>query len=410
MKKHPLCALLLLTSAITCFADSFTDAIQDLAVVAACKGSYSATQAGGGWYDDPHDYYTPQMLASRFARESGNQTKTATFYGVCFDYAQAAWEYIGQYESWYRQQGMYERQYWVAGVHSTSNPIELMSIGTRSDYSKLQNGVPVKTYANSSRNVYAHGNAKAHAWLWIQRADGVQFWVDPTWTNNSGYVVYGYVSNGREIQCRPDRKYCVNYPSSLSNLPLPPATGVKIAPSNSANSTNRNVTIKDAGRTYVDIITGKVTHASGDDYNHIWSVGFHTPLKNMIDTSAMGFSIACESVPFTADTWHSMIGIGQIDYYKLDGGSALLFDYTLGYQLGSYIGIGVYGGGGIGWATDKTMPFAFENTSFAWKWTGGVRVMLDKISLRGEISYMNKSDYMLGMYIGIPISNRNSQH
>lgn len=74
------------------------------------------------------------------------------------------------------------------------------------------------------------------------------------------------------------------------------------------------------------------------------------------------------------------------------------------------MGIGIYGGGGIGWATDKTLPFAFENTSFAWKWMGGARVMLDKISLRGEISYMNKSDYMLGMYIGIPISNRNSQH
>ena len=38
------------------FADSFTDIIQDLATQTACIGTYSATQAGGGWYDDPYDY------------------------------------------------------------------------------------------------------------------------------------------------------------------------------------------------------------------------------------------------------------------------------------------------------------------------------------------------------------------
>lgn len=48
------------------FADSFTDAIQDLAIQTACIGQYSATQAGGGWYDDPYDYYTPPMMAERF--------------------------------------------------------------------------------------------------------------------------------------------------------------------------------------------------------------------------------------------------------------------------------------------------------------------------------------------------------
>ena len=85
------------------FADSFTDAIQDLAMQTACIGQYSATQAGGGWYDDPHDYYTPQMLAERFAKMSGNMTRTTTFYGVCFDYAQFAYLDIEKYKSWYNE-------------------------------------------------------------------------------------------------------------------------------------------------------------------------------------------------------------------------------------------------------------------------------------------------------------------
>ena len=79
------------------FSDSFLSILQDLAKQTACIGSYSATQAGGGWYDDPHDYYTPQMLAERFKKMSGERTRTQTFYGVCFDYAQAAWDDIRTY-------------------------------------------------------------------------------------------------------------------------------------------------------------------------------------------------------------------------------------------------------------------------------------------------------------------------
>ena len=80
------------------FADSFTDAIQDLAIQTACLGQYSMTEAGGGWYDDPHDYYTPQMMAQRFADMSGNMTRTTTFYGICFDYAQFAYNDVEKYK------------------------------------------------------------------------------------------------------------------------------------------------------------------------------------------------------------------------------------------------------------------------------------------------------------------------
>ncbi|MGP1511966.1 MAG: hypothetical protein ACTTIT_05560 [Treponema sp.] len=207
MKKRFL-SLIFLISIVTSFsfADSFTDAIQDLAVVAACKGTYNLSEAYGNTNEESDDYYRPQMLQNRFAQESGNMTRTLTFFGVCFDYAQFAWQDITEFKSWYNQQGMYEGQFWLAGTHNTSSPIELMGIGTKTDYTRLQNGVPIKTYSSSTRNVKAHGKATKHAWLWIERADGVWFWIDPTWTDIGGYVVYGYVNkNGEEIQCRPDK-------------------------------------------------------------------------------------------------------------------------------------------------------------------------------------------------------------
>ena len=397
------------------FADSFTDAIQDLAYYTACIGQYSATEAGGGWYDDPHDYYTPQMIATRLAQESGNMTRTATFYGICFDYAQFAYNYVGRYLSYYKSQGLYEAQFWIAGTHDNPNSIELQYPGNKNNYTTVQNGVYVKRPANNPyRTVKTHRlqnqgeRATHHAWVWIQRADGVQFWVDPTWTDNLGYVVYGYVSSsGEEIQCRPDKDYCANYPSYLNELPMPPSYGNTIPPSSTANSTNREETIKDAGRIYTDIITGKTIHASDDDLALILSAGFHTPLDNLFNASTMGFSISCEGVPVTADIWHSMIIIWQLDYYKLDSDSALLFDVNLGYQLGfDYWVLGIYGGGGIGWSADGAIPLTFKNAGFEWKWTAGIRLLLKKISLRTEISYLKEEGYMLGMHIGIPIANK----
>ena len=245
IKKSIVVAFMALVCSLA-FADAFTDAVQDLGVYAACVGTYSASEAGGGWYDDPHDYYRPQDVAARLANESGDKTKTNTFYGICFNYAEAAYEYVNRYVTWYQSRGMYERQFWIAGVQQNPNQLELMSLGDKNNYSRIQNGVPVKTYSTSLRDVKTHGGATYHAWIWIEREDGIWFWIDPTWTDNLGYVVYGYVNNGVEIQCRPDKGYCQVYPSSLDSLPLPPAMGPKKAPSKTANSTNRSETINDA--------------------------------------------------------------------------------------------------------------------------------------------------------------------
>ena len=207
------------------YPDSFTNIIQDLAMQTACIGQYSATQAGGGWNDDPHDYYTPKMLAERFKEMSGDMTRTVTFYGVCFDYAQFAWDDIKKYQSSYNKAGMINQEWYLVYVASDSNKLQLEDPVSAEKADVIHNGIYLKK--KYEKNVKAHKGlngvrATYHEWLWIQRSDGVWFWIDPTWTDNLGYVVYGYVANGEEIQLRPDEKFCINYPSYLYNLSLPP--------------------------------------------------------------------------------------------------------------------------------------------------------------------------------------------
>ena len=138
-------------------ADDFTDILQDLAVQTACIGQYSATQAGGTWSEDPYDYYKPYLLAERFKKMSGNMTRTTTFYGVCFDYAEFAYWDIKGNENLYVRNGMRTGQFFLAGDNSNPNIIELSVPTSNANATKFQNGIPVRTYGNSSyKNVKAH--------------------------------------------------------------------------------------------------------------------------------------------------------------------------------------------------------------------------------------------------------------
>lgn len=227
MKKNWLVCVFICFSLNFANADDFTDMLQDLAMQTACLGAYSSTEAGSSWIDDPQDYYQPYMMAERFAEISGNRTRIQTFYGICFDYANCAYDYIERDQNLYNKAGMLDNQFWIAICASDSNIIELSNPVSAEEGTRIWNGVYVKTYGNNSYvNVKSHGkNTTYHAWVWIQRYDGVWFWIDPTWTDNCGYIVYGYVGNGKEIQCRPNKKYCVNYTYELDSLPEPPKAG-----------------------------------------------------------------------------------------------------------------------------------------------------------------------------------------
>jgi len=223
MKKYLLFIVLFTIIVSTTTADDLADILQDLAVQTACLGMYSTAQTGvyvTSRYDDPIDWYDPPMLANRFAAMSGNMTRINTFYGVCFDYAQFAWDDIKSYQKLYNDAGMKGQQWYIA-VTNKNDPytIILYDPVSRENATIISNGVYLKE--NSRHRVYAHDGATGHAWLWVQHNNGTWYWIDPTWTDNTGYPWWGKVENGIEVKYYPDPEYCVasNYPSPFISYP-----------------------------------------------------------------------------------------------------------------------------------------------------------------------------------------------
>ena len=421
MKRKLLILLTFMIISTNFFADSFTDAIQDLAIQTACIGQYSATQAGGGWYDDPQDYYTPPMMAERFKDMSGNMTRTTTFYGVCFDYAQSAYQDIEKYQSWYNKQGMYENKFWIAGTHENNNEIILQypeesnhTTVQNGDQIIVQNGVCVIIPAGGERNVKTHDGITHHAWVWIERADGVQFWIDPTWTDNLGYVVYGYVENGQEVQCRPSREFCINYPAYLDNLPLPPPMGQRKAPSKSANSTNRNEILQDSGIEWITDAIVKtyektffdVDYKGMTDYIALQlavDIPFSSITSNSINMNKMGFTLEMPVYNIIA----TVLGLEYL--HNMEDGNNLhagLFELDVARRL--FNNIAWYLGGGVGLRFDFSNEYGAPNKIagildtgyFAFKVDTGFIINISHLFTKLEVSYNNVFGFSVGAGVG----------
>jgi len=221
VKKYSFLLILFSLNINMVAADDLADILQDLAVQTACLGQYSATQINPNVfsrYDDPPDWYTPPMMAERFARMSGDATRTNTFYGLCFDYAQEAYDDIRRYQEDYNKAGMKGKQWYIAATNiGDPNTIILYDPTTKEKATTFSNGVYLKQH--SRHKVYAHDGAVGHAWLWIQHNNGTWYWIDPTWTDNTGYPWWGIVKDGKEVKYYPDPAYCVT-----SNYPRPNVT------------------------------------------------------------------------------------------------------------------------------------------------------------------------------------------
>jgi tetratricopeptide (TPR) repeat protein len=206
MKKGTITVLLLAATAVTHAADkyaplggnSLANELQWLAARTACAGQYNMAQTGDYSIGDPQDYYRPADIREYLARQSGSRTATATFYGICFDYAQSAYNDISSNRSLYEGRGMKRNAWYIVATGRNSRQITLYDPSTRGEATVIMNGMPLKE--RERQNVSAHGNADNHAWLWVYGNDGTIYWIDPTWTDNTGYIWWGVVENGREVQ------------------------------------------------------------------------------------------------------------------------------------------------------------------------------------------------------------------
>lgn len=386
MKKNTLIFLIILCAS-SLFSDSFREAIQDLAVQIACTGKYSATMAGGTWRDDPIDYYTPTIMAPRFSDLSGDTTEYQTFYGVCYNYAKYAYNDIRNCKNWYEKQGLKHDQFFIVGVDNDTNDITLVDLANSSNYTLIRNGEYLRL--NRHERIKTHKDAigdraKNHAWLWMQCKDGTWYWVDPTWTDNLGYVVYGYVdkNTGEEVQLKPDKGFCIIYPDYLNDLPSYPYEAV-------TKTENENVIVpnsypvKNSSSSSIDLNPDDITLAFGlifpfdSNKNYTKRNGQHD-----------GYQIALEvSADETTDNIYSIFFFDyletQIDWKDT---SAWLLGLDIGYSIFGFIE--PYVGIGLGQKKQDTKK------EFEYILNAGCRINLKYLTLRAEVSdcsYLGKT-------------------
>jgi tetratricopeptide (TPR) repeat protein len=188
--------------------NTLTDALQWLAVQTACIGRYIMAYTGDFSTEDPQDYYQTSAIREYLYQQAAGRTSTPTFEGICFDYAQAAYNAITASRSYYEGKGMKRGEWYIAATwENNPNVIRLFDPVARGQHTTQFNGVYMKEI--SSHTVQNHGNRPMnHAWLWVYGNDGTIYWIDPTWTDGSGYIWWGVVRNGREEQATPQPSLC----------------------------------------------------------------------------------------------------------------------------------------------------------------------------------------------------------
>lgn len=178
--------------------------LQWLAVEIACKGKYDMAYTGEFYTSNPHDYYDTKLIKKYLVEKAGGRTRTDLFEGICFDYADYAYQEIKNNKSEF----LNIIDFYIVGTYDSFNINTYRFAEKGEDSSDIINGTPVVNVGQY--HIVAHDNAKKHAWLWVRGTDGVIYWIDPTWTDNTGRPVYGVVRGGKEIQLAPSYELCVN--------------------------------------------------------------------------------------------------------------------------------------------------------------------------------------------------------
>lgn len=180
--------------------------LQLLAVKVACKGVYDMAYTGDFRAKNPTDHYNTSFIKHYLATNDGRASKgTTLFEGICFDYADFAYQELKDNKSSYSPR---IAKFYMVGTFKDANDIVAYRLAKDGETSDMTiNKTPVVVFNHN--HIYAHDGATNHAWFWVQATDGTMYWIDPTWTDNTGRPVYGIVRGGREVQLEPNPAYCV---------------------------------------------------------------------------------------------------------------------------------------------------------------------------------------------------------
>ena len=392
MKKSLCTCALLLALACQVTADNLADLLQDLAIQTACLGRYSAAETGKkvvSRHDDPRDWYDPPYMANRFAAMSGEMTRITTFYGVCFDYAEFAWDDIQKYQTTYNEAGMKDQEWYIAGADwGDPHTIILYDPVPEELATTKVNGVFVKEHAR--HNVTTHDLAEGHAWLWVQHKNGTWYWIDPTWTDNTGFPWWGMVENGKEVQYYPNSRYCV-----AANFPKPGVTNSETRSPDSTYTADPNVGKSLANFAYI------FGYSTPFDFNmYKWGISFSVEDAYLRKPFTLFYNFSLDYFNNTQGgekTWKK----GN-KYYISSKDDSLIFGTGIGVPLFSWFI--VYAGGGLGF-TWHSYPDSEASTEadLAWKVNGGLRFKVYDFFIKLDASYGTVIGPALGIGLGLAL-------
>jgi tetratricopeptide (TPR) repeat protein len=309
---------------------SLADELQWLAVQTACLSIYNSLQWTQDFtLEDPYDYYQPGAIREYLTSLSGSETQNTMTYGICFNYAQLAYDDISRYRSHYEGLGMRKNGWYIAAAFDNPGQIVLFDPVSRDNSSMVVNGVAVRE--NSRQNIRTHDGATSHAWLWVYGNDGTIYWIDPTWTDNAGYVVWGVVRNGVEVPMRPRQDLCITPVSSNEA---------------SYEATNRGDARKNQGEW--DRAIEEYTAALREDPNNViayYGRGKAYRGKGDNDRAIADYTQAIRLDPNYVNAY---IGRGVAYYYKQDNNRAIA-DYTQAIRLDPNYAMAYYNRGSAYW-------------------------------------------------------------
>ncbi len=179
--------------------------LQWLAVKTACIGKYDLDYAGDFYMPNPEDCYTTSNIKAFLVKQGRATRGIMTFEGICFDYADYTYNELATTTDAYRNK---ISRFWMVGTFDNPTDIINYKIANSDDIpNSTINETPVVVAGHN--RIQAHSNAQCHAWVWVQANDGTLYWIDPTWTDNTGRPVFGVVRGGREVQLTPSSIFCV---------------------------------------------------------------------------------------------------------------------------------------------------------------------------------------------------------
>ncbi|MGP1511967.1 MAG: hypothetical protein ACTTIT_05565 [Treponema sp.] len=208
----------------------------------------------------------------------------------------------------------------------------------------------------------------------------------------------------------------------MNTLPLPPAMGTKLAPSNTANSTNRNETIKNAGKDWTEVVVEAITDTLikkpfiDVDYRSMHSyiglltsinIPFESIKDKNITPNKMSFSL---EMPCLMENGAMIIGLDYLqnidDKNNLHAGLFRFdFDRRFFNNLSWFLG----GGAGLRFeASNKDNFFAPKDSApvsqtslFAFKVQTGLMINLPYFITKIEVAYDNVLGLSVGAGVGI---------